>query len=214
MDLAPLTNSYYAQTPGTPARPSEQAVSAGPEGSVEPPGDEQVRGVNAAEEQATVDGDDEQSRPGDQELSEEEQREVEDLKARDREVRTHEQAHLAAAGQYASGGAGFDYTRGPDGRQYATGGEVGISTSVIEGDPEATLRKMEQVRRAALAPAEPSAQDLKVAAQATAAAAQARQDIAEEHRESSQDVLSDGAGAYDEISALETGEHGAIDLRA
>jgi hypothetical protein len=47
----------------------------------------------------------------------------------------------------------------PDGCDYALGGEVAIDTSAIAGDPEATLRKMEQIRRAALAPANPSGQD-------------------------------------------------------
>lgn len=105
-------------------------------------------------------------------------REIQQLRARDREVRTHEQAHQAAGGQHVNGGVQFDYQRGPDGRYYAVGGEVSISTSAIPGDPEATLRKMEVVRRAALAPAEPSAQDLQVAAQATAAANQARVELA------------------------------------
>lgn len=135
--------------------------------------------------------------------------ELKQLQARDREVRAHEQAHLAAAGQYAKGGASFSYTRGPDGRNYATGGEVGISTSAVSGDPEATLRKAEQVRRAALAPAEPSTQDLKVAAQATATASQARQDIAAQSR-----AAQDGIKAYGEAGALPSSERGGIDLRA
>jgi hypothetical protein len=71
-------------------------------------------------------------------------------------VRAHEQAHLVAAGRYASSGGTFPYETGSD---YAVGGEVAIDTSAIAGDPEATLRKMEQIRRAALAPANPSGQD-------------------------------------------------------
>ena len=42
---------------------------------------------------------------------------------------------------------------------------------------------MEQVRRAALAPAEPSSQDARVAAEATQKAAQARRDLFQEKRE-------------------------------
>jgi septal ring factor EnvC (AmiA/AmiB activator) len=52
----------------------------------------------------------------------------------------------------------------------------------VPNDPEATLRKMEVVLRAALAPVEPSAQDLRVAAQAQAQAAQARVELAELRR--------------------------------
>lgn len=116
------------------------------------------------------------------ELSPEEQEQVDKLKARDTEVRQHEQAHLAAAGPYARGGPTYDYQTGPDGKKYAVGGEVQIDTSPIEGDPEATIRKMETVIAAALAPAEPSGQDRSVASQARAAIAQARAELTEQQR--------------------------------
>lgn len=103
---------------------------------------------------------------GQSELTEEEKREVEELRDRDRQVRQHEQAHLTAAGGYARGGPVYEYTTGPDNRRYATGGEVDIDTSEVPGDPQATIRKAQTVYRAALAPAEPSAQDRRVAAQA------------------------------------------------
>ena len=77
--------------------------------------------------------------------------EIRKLAARDREVRAHEQAHLAAAGRYAAGGASYQFTTGPDGRPYATGGEVPIDVSKVPGDPDATLVKAQAVRRAALA---------------------------------------------------------------
>jgi hypothetical protein len=101
-------------------------------------------------------------------------RQVQQLKARDREVRTHEQAHLAAGGSLTKGGASYTYERGPDGKNYAVGGEVQIASARIPGDPEATARRAEQVQRAATAPASPSAQDRAVAAQAAALASQAR----------------------------------------
>lgn len=106
-----------------------------------------------------------------------EYRQVQELKARDREVRQHEQAHIAAGGQYVKGGATYSYQKGPDGRSYAVGGEVQIDTSSIPDDPEATLQKMQVVQRAAMAPAEPSAQDRAVAAQAAQTAAQARMEL-------------------------------------
>jgi hypothetical protein len=115
-----------------------------------------------------------------QELSREEQQRVESLEQRDREVRAHEAAHLAASGGHARGGAHFSYKRGPDGKLYAVGGEVGIDVSAVSGDPEATIRKAQAIQRAALAPAEPSGQDRSVAAQAAAMAAQARQRLARE----------------------------------
>ena len=97
-------------------------------------------------------------------------RQVQALKKRDLEVRNHEQAHLSAAGGIAIRGATFQYVTGPDGLRYATAGEVSIDTSAVAGDPEATLRKAEMIRRAALAPAQPSAQDYSVAAKASAMA--------------------------------------------
>ena len=60
----------------------------------------------------------------------------------------------------------YTFTTGPGGRQYAVGGEVSVDTSPDPGNPEATIRKMEQVTRAALAPTELSSQDRRVAADA------------------------------------------------
>ena len=97
----------------------------------------------------------------------EEQRMLTDLKARDREVRAHENAHRAAGGNLVRGGS-YDYQQGPDGKRYAVGGDVQIDTTPVPDDPRATAAKMAQVIRAALAPAEPSPTDLAVAAQATA----------------------------------------------
>lgn len=115
-------------------------------------------------------------------LNEEEQQQVEELKATDREVRSHEQAHLAAAGPHAQGGPKFTYQTGPDGRQYAVGGEVSIDVSPVPGDPEATLRKAKMIRAAALAPADPSAQDRAVAATATQMEAQAQLELQQQEQ--------------------------------
>lgn len=102
---------------------------------------------------------------------------LQELKQRDREVRQHEQAHIAAGGRYVRGAASYSYQKGPDGRNYAVGGEVQIDTAAVPNDPQATLLKMQTVQRAAMAPAEPSAQDRAVAAQAAQTAAQARADM-------------------------------------
>ncbi|WP_020210809.1 putative metalloprotease CJM1_0395 family protein [Gilvimarinus chinensis] len=106
---------------------------------------------------------------------------VSELAARDREVRAHERAHAAVGGQFA-GAPRYEYTRGPDGINYAISGEVSIDTSPVPNNPEATLEKAQQIQRAATAPAEPSAQDRRVAAQATQLAIQAQADIAAEAR--------------------------------
>ena len=113
---------------------------------------------------------------GSQSLTEAELQMVQDLKQRDREVKTHEQAHLASAGQYARGGPSYTYQQGPDGRRYAIGGEVPIDVS-REKTPEETIQKMRTVRRAAMAPASPSPADRSIAAAATAQEAQAMQEM-------------------------------------
>ena len=98
-------------------------------------------------------------------------------------MRAHEQAHVAAAGPYARGGPKYEYERGPDSRRYAVGGEVSIDTSPVSRDPEATIQKAQVVKRAALAPAEPSGQDRQVAAEASRMEAEARREIAKRDRE-------------------------------
>lgn len=124
---------------------------------------------------------------GGQTLSREEKAQVEEMKKRDREVRTHEQAHIAAGGDLVSGGASYETQTGPDGKAYAVGGEVQIDTS--EGStPEATISKAQRIRSAALAPAEPSGQDRAVAAQASQMEAAART----EKREQSQEERAEG----------------------
>ncbi|MFH1135656.1 MAG: putative metalloprotease CJM1_0395 family protein [Pseudomonadota bacterium] len=120
-----------------------------------------------------------------QKLSEEEKTEVAKLRKRDQEVQAHEKAHLAAGGQYTSGRASYEYQTGPDGKKYAVGGEVSIDVSA-ESDPRATIKKAQTVRKAALAPAKPSAQDRKIAAEAAKMEAQARQDLAEQNSEQAQ----------------------------
>jgi len=107
---------------------------------------------------------------------------LEQLRARDREVRIHEAAHAAVGGRYA-GSASFQYQRGPDGRNYAVGGEVGISTSPVSGNPQATIEKARTIRAAALAPAEPSAQDRRVAAEAAQMEVEARTELQAQTRQ-------------------------------
>ncbi len=119
----------------------------------------------------------------------EEERTIRELQARDREVRAHEQAHLNSLGQYRSGGASYTYTTGPDGKQYATSGEVPVNISP-ESTPEQTITKAQTVRRAALAPAEPSGADRAAAASASQLEAQARAELNAERSESEPKVES------------------------
>lgn len=128
----------------------------------------------AAEEQAA-----EQQRVQDEDI-------IRQLKARDREVRLHEAAHAAVGGRYA-GAPQLDFERGPDGVNYAVSGEVSISVSPVPGDPQATIEKARIVRAAAVAPAEPSAQDRRVAAEATQLEADARAELQAQKIEAEQE---------------------------
>ena len=114
-------------------------------------------------------------------LTDQQRQEVAKLKQRDQEVRTHEQAHRAAGGAH-TGAISLQFTQGPDGKRYAVEGSVPIDLSPIEGDPVATILKMQQVQRAALAPADPSGADRRIAAQARRAEQQARSELTAQKR--------------------------------
>lgn len=176
--VAPLPSSLPARLllPGDSAGPSSPDLIRANQAPATP--------AQAADGRASLRAEADQSggRAAEAEQLRQEQQQIASLASRDREVRSHEQAHAAVGGAYA-GAPSYTYQRGPDGQTYAVGGEVGIDVSPIPGDPQATLRKMEVVQRAALAPAEPSAQDRRVAAQAQAQASQARTELAEMHRE-------------------------------
>lgn len=117
--------------------------------------------------------------PQQQKEEQAEQKQIAELKARDQEVKVHEQAHAAIGGQYA-GSPSLEYETGPDGQQYAVGGEVRIDVSAVPNDPRATIQKMQQVKAAALAPAEPSSADRSVAAQASRTLMEAQAELAAE----------------------------------
>ncbi|MBX2821960.1 MAG: hypothetical protein KTR29_19855 [Rhodothermaceae bacterium] len=136
--------------------------------------------------------------PDGKEFTPEEEKEIEKLKDRDREVRRHEQAHFQAAGNYASPPK-YEYQTGPDGKRYAIGGSVEIDMSAVTDDPEATLNKARVIKRAALAPEEPSAQDRKVAREADRMATQAQKEITEQ-RMNSAEALVHGESAIQEAS--------------
>ncbi len=125
-------------------------------------------------------------------FSEEEQKEVAELKKTDREVKNHESAHKAAAGGLARGGVSFKYVTGPDGKRYAVEGHVDIDTNPVPNNPKSTIRKAQTIRSAALAPSKPSAQDRSVAAQAVKMEREARRELREQGNEESGDINQEG----------------------
>jgi len=166
--------------------------------------------------QAQAGADDKEDPDGDG-LNEAEEKQVQELAKRDREVRAHEQAHARVGGPYA-GAPSYTFQQGPDGKRYAIGGEVQIDTGK-EKTPQETIRKMQVVIRAALAPAEPSSQDLKVAqlarSQLSEAQAEARQERADELKGGDEDAakvsdVGNNGGATDtRQSASQDGENGS-----
>ncbi len=193
----------FAGTPHRPAqRPAEQTTTR----PVERPHHDEAAGKQTGQQSEQV----AERKPADQqapagrnpgqetELSPDEKREVEQLQARDREVRAHEAAHKNAAGHLARGGASFETEKGPDGKNYAVSGEVSIDVSKVDGDPQATLAKARTIRAAALAPAQPSSQDFAVAAKAGQLEAEARAELAKpEDNESTATDTSSARGGFD-----------------
>lgn len=164
--LSPYSSTPQSSTPQSSAAPSVRESRNTGKANGEPPSETGSRAVRAAASSERAGG-----------LEEAELKELTELKARDREVRAHEAAHQATGGQY-SGAMSLTYQRGPDGAQYAVGGEVSISMSSVDGNPQATIEKMRTVRAAAMAPAQPSSQDRAVAAQAMQAMLQAQSELA------------------------------------
>jgi hypothetical protein len=109
-------------------------------------------------------------------MSSSEKKEIQVLQQRDREVRAHETAHAAAGGS-VTGSPSYTFEVGPDGKKYAVEGEVSVDLSTVPGDPRATIVKMQKVYNAALAPANPSIQDSRVANTAAQIIAQAQSEL-------------------------------------
>lgn len=123
---------------------------------------------------------------GDKELSQQEQQEVMELKMTDAEVRAHEHAHKAAAAGLKTTGPNYEYETGPDGKKYAVAGDVNVSYAK-SSDPEVNLKNAQQLKAAALAPADPSSQDRKVAQKADQEIADAKREIMEEQTKAAEE---------------------------
>lgn len=145
--------------------------------------------VDSGVKESTGYGDDslkkEESKEGkksksDNELSQDEKRLVFDLQARDAEVRAHEAAHQS--GGASTGGATYTYQQGPDGKMYAIGGEVSVSFQ-SGSTPQETIANAQAVIASALAPADPSGQDMAVASSAMVMMMKAQQQLAREAQE-------------------------------
>ncbi|AUN32037.1 putative metalloprotease CJM1_0395 family protein [Niveispirillum cyanobacteriorum] len=178
MSISGISSALFTPTAGQ-GRRGQGAAGTGQAAETAPPG------TPAAEKNLTSD----------------QQSQLRELKKTDAEVRTHEQAHKTAGGPYA-GSIQLEYTTGPDGRRYATAGEVPIDVSPVRGNPEATITKMEVVKRAALAPQNPSPQDRAVASQADATKAQAQTELRQSRSGDEQDGNAQSGGLL-QVNALQ-----------
>jgi hypothetical protein len=176
-----------------PSLPAANSVSATSESDIDPNADTANKALRAdtfvLSKQAEA-------------LSADDLRLIQKLAQRDRQVRAHEAAHLGAAGRFARSGANFTFQRGPNGVSYAIGGEVSLDTST-PSDPQVALSKAEIIRRAALAPIDPSSQDRIVAGQATQMAVQARAAITSERTEEAAEALGAREEGGDETQATD-----------
>ncbi|MEM8488967.1 MAG: putative metalloprotease CJM1_0395 family protein [Bacteroidota bacterium] len=130
----------------------------------------------------------------------EEEKEIEELEDRDAEVKRHEQAHFQAGGKYASTPK-YEYQTGPDGKRYAVGGSVDIDMSEVPDDPQATLEKARVIKRAALAPEDPSVQDRKVAREADQMAARAQRQLSDSASNYGEHEVHGAAAAHEKEQA-------------
>lgn len=172
-DQSPDKDSESSRN-GASGSNSEQVKQAGEENATD-----EATNERSSREQAEKQAQDQQEK----EQEQLDAQQIQQLQQRDSEVRAHEQAHAAIGGSYA-GSPSYEYQTGPNGKKYAVGGEVSIDVSK-EATPEETIRKMQTVHAAALAPAEPSSQDRKVAAQAIRNIADARAEVVQQNGSSS-----------------------------
>ncbi|WP_051252350.1 putative metalloprotease CJM1_0395 family protein [Ferrimonas kyonanensis] len=195
--VAPLTPIHSGQAEPSPANPKQSepvqpdAVTATQTGQKSATDADASRSSHPGQTQTDAD-----SAPSSAEARLVEQQ-LQQLQTRDQEVKTHEQAHANAGGQHA-GRPKYEFTRGSDGRMYASDGEVSIDTGKIEGDPQATIDKMQTVIQAANAPAQPSNQDRKVAAQAAVIMSEARAEMLQEVQQAEQEADSELTAASTE----------------
>jgi len=120
------------------------------------------------------------------ELTLREQLEVKRLEQVERSVHEHERSHLRAARDLAISSPSFDYQRGPDGKEYAVGGEVNVSADFDFADAQGTIEKALKIRQAALAPNDPSPKDRRAATEAKIVESKAYRKL---NREEAQEVI-------------------------
>jgi|MDSW01.1.fsa_nt_gb hypothetical protein len=100
------------------------------------------------------------------EMTLEEANQLKRMESKADKVVAHESAHALVGGTLMLGGPAYQYEVAPNGETYEVSGQSRIDMSPVAGNPQATVAKMQQVKRAALAPLNPSGADRVVASQA------------------------------------------------
>ena len=111
------------------------------------------------------------------EMTLEQSNELKRIQGKADKVVAHEDAHSMLGGTLMLGGPVYQYELGSDGEVYETSGQSRIDMSPLAGNPQATIFKMQQVKRAAMAPLNPSGADRVVASQADQIENQARKQM-------------------------------------
>ncbi len=86
--------------------------------------DDHLHGIHGDEHHDDDNETDTSKQLNNKELSRKEPQEVRELQLKDRQVRAHEQAHVAASGRVAVSSSHYEFETGPDDRQYAVGDSV------------------------------------------------------------------------------------------
>lgn len=199
--LSASNSENKALNDGDKAKPSLSAEAGIYDSKGEIQQDKVIAEEGDQKEKQNEEGSEDNQSEQEKQQEEAELQQLEKLKARDREVKLHEQAHARVGGQYA-GSPTYEYQRGPDGNNYAVGGQVMIDVAEVPNDPKATIDKMQTVRAAALAPAEPSGADRAIAADATQKMASAQADLAQQAISGDDDKKSEGGVASYEARRL------------
>lgn len=111
------------------------------------------------------------------EMTLEQANELKRIQGKAEKVVSHEDAHAMVGGTLMLGGPTYQYELGPDGEVYESSGQSRIDMSPLVGNPQGTVFKMQHVKRAAMAPLNPSGADRVVASQADQIENQARKQL-------------------------------------
>lgn len=139
-----------------------------------------TRGVEKNESSNESKNNQDQTNKNTTQLTNEEMSHLSELRNIDSKVRSHEAAHQS--GPAAAGGASFTYAKGPDGVMYAVAGEVPVRIET-GSNPQETISNLQGVVSTALAPADPSPQDIAIASKARVMMMKAQQELAQEIQE-------------------------------